>query len=292
MIKRLRQYWKSRTSRRRFLLGSMAGGAGAMGATYGYMRLWESGWLEVNHHQVPVEKPVAPFRLLHLSDLHASKVVSLGYLRRALSVGLEQKPDLICVTGDFITWKYKRYGEYAEVLRVLSATAPTYACLGNHDGGVWAESKMKTKTDSTEQVRQLLQNANIRLLHNEHVAKTVNGHEWNVVGVGDLWNRECLPDLAFARMDPARPTLVLSHNPDSKDLMANHPWDVMLCGHTHGGQIYLPGLGAPLAPVKNKKYVRGLHRLGDRWLHVTKGVGNLHGVRLNCRPEVSVLDVS
>ena len=154
---------------------------------------------------------------------------------------------------------------------------------------------MKIKNDSTEQVRQLLQNANIRLLHNEHITETVNGHEWNVVGVGDLWNGECLPDLAFAEVDPTRPTLVLSHNPDSKDLMADQPWDLMLCGHTHGGQIYLPGLGAPLAPVKNKKYVRGLHRLGERgerWLHVTKGVGNLHGMRLNCRPEVSVLDVS
>ena len=278
MIKRLRNYWKDRTSRRRFLLGSMAGGAGAAGATYGYMRLWESGWIEVNHHQVPIEKTVEPFRLLHLSDLHASKAVSLGYLRRALGVGLEQKPDLICVTGDFITWKYKKYTEYTKVLRMLSAAAPTFACLGNHDGGVWTRSKRKTGTDSTGQVRKVLEDANIRLLHNEYITETVNGRDWNVVGLGDLWNRECLPEIACAGMDLARPTLVLSHNPDSKDLMADQPWDVMLCGHTHGGQIYLPGLGAPLAPVKNKKFVRGLHRLGEpgeRWLHVTKGVFGL-----------------
>ena len=55
---------------------------------------------------------------------------------------------------------------------------------------------------------------------------------------------------------------------------------------------YLPGVGAPLAPVKNKKFVRGLHRVDDRWLHVSKGVGNLHGVRLNCRPEVTLLTVA
>jgi len=292
MIKRLRNYWRDRTSRRRFLLGSMAGGAGTVGASYGYMRLWESGWIEVNRHQVPVEKPVVPFRILHVSDLHASRAVSLGFLRRALSVGLEQKPDLICVTGDFITWRYKQYPEYAKVLQTLSDAAPTFACLGNHDGGVWAESKMRIGTDSTEQVEQLLNDANIRLLHNEHLTQTINGTEWSLVGLGDLWNGECDPKKAFANLPSARPRLVLSHNPDSKDLMMDRPWDVMLCGHTHGGQIYLPGLGAPLAPVKNKKFVRGLHQLDGRWLHVTKGVGNLHGVRLNCRPEVSLLDIS
>ena len=63
------------------------------------MRLWESGWLEVNRHRAPIMKAERPLRLLHLSDLHASKAVSLGYLRRALEVGLELNPDLICLTG-------------------------------------------------------------------------------------------------------------------------------------------------------------------------------------------------
>ena len=98
MIKRLRNYWQNRTNRRRFLWGSL--GAGFIGAgSYAYMRLWESGWLEVNRHRAPIMKAERPLRLLHLSDLHASKAVSLGYLRRALEVGLELNPDLICLTG-------------------------------------------------------------------------------------------------------------------------------------------------------------------------------------------------
>ena len=297
MIKRLRHYLKNRTNRRRFLLGSTLGGASAVGASYGYMRLWESGWLEVSRHQVPVsrtEKGVRPFRILHLSDLHASRAVSLGYLRRAIGVGLEQQPDLICITGDFITWKYRHWDEYADVLQACSDTVPTYACLGNHDGGAWMQGRALTNDNAT-QVKKLLADANVELLHNQSVTGNLGGQQWNIVGTGDLWNEECEPVEAFAHANAELPTLVLSHNPDAKELLLPHPWQLMLSGHTHGGQIYLPGLGAPLAPVKDKKYVRGLHELdpqSGRWLHITKGVGNLHGLRFNCRPEVSLLDVS
>ena len=295
MIKRLRQYWENRTTRRRFLLGTAGGGMAAMGAGYAYMRLWESGWLEVNRREVKFDPPCrleSPIKILHLSDLHASKVVSLAYLRRAFKMGLDLKPDLICVTGDFITWKYKRYTEYAEVLSQLSAAAPTFACLGNHDGGSWAEGKMKLGNGDSAEVRELLNAAKIQLLHNEHTTATINGNEINLVGVGDLWNHECEPETAFDAIDTTHPTLLLSHNPDTKDQLAAFPWQLMLSGHTHGGQLYLPGLGSPLAPVKNKKFVRGLHHVDDRWLHISKGVGNLHGVRLNCRPEVTLLTVA
>lgn len=256
------------------------------------MRLWESGWLEVNRHRAPIMKAARPLRLLHLSDLHASKAVSLGYLRRALSVGLELEPDLICLTGDFITWKYRQFDEYSDVLRTLPKAAPTYACLGNHDGGSWASGIMKIGAPHSLPVQRMLKKAGIHLLHNEHRLVDLADQTINLVGVGDLWNRECYPRQAFDGLDEKYPTILLSHNPDTKAELATYPWQLMLSGHTHGGQVYLPGLGAPLAPVKDKKYVRGLHRLGDRWLHITKGVGNLHGLRLNCRPEVSLLEIS
>ena len=291
MIKGLRNYWQKRSNRRRFLWGSLS--ASFVGAgSYAYMRLWESGWLEVNRHRAPIMKAARPLRLLHLSDLHASKAVSLGYLRRALSVGLELEPDLICLTGDFITWKYRQFDEYSDVLRTLSKAAPTYACLGNHDGGSWASGTMKVGASNSLPVQRALKKAGIHLLHNEHRLVDLADQTINLVGVGDLWNRECYPRQAFDGLDEKYPTILLSHNPDTKAELAPYPWQLMLSGHTHGGQVYLPGLGAPLAPVKDKKYVRGLHRLGDRWLHITKGVGNLHGLRLNCRPEVSLLEIS
>jgi len=78
-------------------------------------------------------------------------------------------------------------------------------------------------------------------------------------------------------------TVLLSHNPDSKTEVQDHPWDLMLCGHTHGGQLWIPFVGAPFAPIRDKRFVKGLRRWNNRWIHVTKGVGNLHGLRLNWR---------
>lgn len=292
MIKRLRKYWSDRTTRRRFLLGSVFGGVGAAGSSYAYMRLWESGWIEINRHKITASHPNDPIRILHLSDLHASRAVSLGYLRRAIQTGLDQKPDLICLTGDFITWKYRQFEEYAKVLSPLSEMAPAYACLGNHDGGSWAHGRMKIGMQSSQPVKHLLEQSGIELLHNRNTTVTINNRSITLVGLGDLWNRECRPSTAFAETETQNDTVVLSHNPDTKDLISEQPWTLMLSGHTHGGQVFLPGLGAPLAPVKDKRFVRGLHRYNDRWIHITKGLGNLHGLRLNCRPEVSVLDYS
>jgi len=108
--------------------------------------------------------------------------------------------------------------------------------------------------------------------------------------VGDVWAGECNPQRAFASGPAGRlPTVLLSHNPDTKDLLRQFIWDLMLAGHTHGGEVELPFLGQPFAPVVDKRFVRGLHRWEDRWLHVSKGVGSLHGIRVNCPGDVTLL---
>jgi hypothetical protein len=84
---------------------------------------------------------------------------------------------------------------------------------------------------------------------------------------------------------------LLAHNPDSKDILGAYPWDLMLCGHTHGGQVRLPIVGPAFAPVRDKRYVEGLKPWNDRLIFVTRGVGNYVGVRFNCRPEVSLLNL-
>ncbi len=110
-------------------------------------------------------------------------------------------------------------------------------------------------------------------------------------GVGDLWSDDVDADLAFANVPADDPAILLAHNPDTKDLLADRPWDLMLSGHTHGGQVVLPILGERFVPVRDKRFIAGLKQWNGRQVYVTRGVGNIDGVRVNCRPEVSVLDL-
>jgi predicted MPP superfamily phosphohydrolase len=231
--------------------------------------------------------PFPPLNLLHLSDFHLSEVVPLEHVRRAIGLGLACGPDLACITGDFVTGDIPTPEAYLEGLRDLSARVPTFACLGNHDGGRWAgHHGARLETD---QMRDFLARAGIRCLFNEATGLRLRGVRLDLVGVGDLWANEVDAAKAFRGRDAGVPCVALCHNPDAKDLLAAYPWDLLLCGHTHGGQLRLPLLGTPFAPVRDHRYVAGLHQWSGRWLYVSAGVGNLHGLRFNCPPEVGLL---
>jgi predicted MPP superfamily phosphohydrolase len=303
-------------------------GLGAAGSVCGaaWMRFVEPAWLKVARVTVPISSAERPaVRVLQLSDFHASEVVPLSLVRDAVEAGLAQKPDLVCLTGDFITHQFEAFEEYAAILRRLSDAAPTFAVTGNHDGGKWAAARFGAPRAEklramvresglfqaanhvrhrvlghrggyadTSAVRAMLGAARIEVLTNRSVEVTVNSRRLTLVGMGDLWAQELYAAAAFADVKPApdRTIICLSHNPDGKDLLKPHPWSLVLCGHTHGGQLLVPLVGEPFAPVEDRRFVKGLHRWEDRWIYITKGVGNLHGVRLNCRPEVSLLKLA
>src|ERR1051326_9057202 len=273
-------------TRRNFLRGAAAGTLGVCGGA-AYVHWGEPHGLKLQRYTIRTLQRDRPrLRVLHLSDFHASLDVSLEFIAEAIALGLAEKPDLIAVTGDFFTNRlYHRAADYVEVLRALPAAAPTFACFGNHDGGPWTRRGGGYST--VAQAPSLLHGASTRFLLNEFVELTVCERPLQIFGTGDLWSGMCFPQRAFANA-PARGTatrLVLNHNPDAKDSLRPFDWDLVLCGHTHGGQCRLPFFGTPFAPVRDQRYVEGLHAWEDRWLFVTRGVGNLHGVRFNCRPE-------
>lgn len=278
---------KKNWSRRRFLQALAAGGLG----TAAYMHWCEPDWLQIGQHRVAINPTAAPIRILHMSDLHASAVVSLDQIDEAVMLGLSLKPDLICLTGDFITAKYNHFEAYGGLLQRLSGSAPVFACLGNHDGGNWVA---RWGYADTSKVETMLGDAGIRVLRNASARITVKDRPLRLVGVGDVWADDLDATKAFREVEKSsRETIVLlSHNPDTKSDMQEYPWDLMLCGHTHGGQLWIPLIGAPFAPVRDKRFVKGLRRWRDRWIHVTKGVGNVHGMRLNCPPEVSLVTLA
>lgn len=258
-----------------------------------YTRWVEPRRLLRRAHRVPLGNSPGrpPLKLLHLSDLHASPVVSLRHISRAIDLGLAWKPDVICVTGDFITTRLHNPEQYGAALALLARAAPTFACLGNHDGGRWAQAAGGYA--DTSAVAQLLARSGIELLHN--TSRTVERAGWRLtlVGVGDLWADQMDAEAGFGRRRSggADLTVVLAHNPDAKAHLKSYPWHLLLAGHTHGGQLRLPWVGTPFAPVEDKRFVAGLHRWDGRWIHVSEGVGNVYGMRFNCPPTISLLTV-
>jgi uncharacterized protein len=253
----------------------------------------EPNWLERTYQRVklPCENLASGVRILQLSDFHASSVVPFSLIENSVELGLEAKPDVICLTGDFVTDAAPfDEVEYARILRRLSSAAPVFASLGNHDGGRWSASVGGLKDSSV--IRSLLRDGNVSLLHNRSEVVRVRDQAVRFAGVADLWSERMDVNLAFADVRPEDTTILLAHNPDTKDLLADRPWDLMLSGHTHGGQVVLPFLGERFVPVRDKRFIAGLKQWNGRQVYVTRGVGSIRGVRVNCRPEVTILDVS
>lgn len=265
---------------RRKLITVLGAGCGAPALYGGFV---EPRWLERSFTTCRLPQMTRPVRLLHLSDLHASPVVPQTVIEAAIEQGLDAKPDLVAVTGDFITFResYDR-GWYRSVLRRLPARAPTFGCLGNHDGG------------GSDQIASLVLESGIRLLHNASESITVRGQRLQLAGVADLWSAEFDAFAAFATVDAAKqPVIFLAHNPDTKDQIPKQfNWDLMLSGHTHGGQVCVTGMTELMTPVRDKRYLAGLKPWNGRLVYVTRGVGNIGGIRFNCRPEISILDLT
>ncbi len=277
-------------TRRLFLAGLFAAGAGA---ALQYARALEPSWLELQRHRLVLGsggKP--PLRLLQLGDLHYSADTSIEHIDEAITLGLAQAPDLIALVGDYISRRPPDAQRLVESLRRLSSSAPTFAVMGNHDGGQWV-AQFGGYHDSAP-MQDLLRQAGISILHNAATEFELGRHKLTLVGLGDTWAGECSPLRAFAKPMPEdAPVVVLSHNPDSKSLLRLQRWDLMLCGHTHGGQVVIPELGwAPFAPVEDRRYLAGVRPWGDRLICVTKGVGSGPALRFNCRPEVTMLEIA
>lgn len=268
-----------RICRRTFL--ATLGGAVVGGILYSTH--WHPRDLQVVSTTVPVRNLPPAFqgvRIAHLTDLHRGRWVGEGQVARAGEVVRRLKPDVVVLTGDYVTGLASHVYSCVEALGPLPAPLGTYAVLGNHDW--WTDAAT---------VREALRRGGIHVLSNEAVSISLRGERLWILGVEDLWSPWCSLVRACYAARGEEPKILLSHNPDLVGLAAQWGVDVVLSGHTHGGQVCLPGLGPLLLPIRSgKALASGTHRVGSTWIHVSKGVGLVFPpVRLHCPPDVSVV---
>jgi predicted MPP superfamily phosphohydrolase len=253
--------------------------AGTLG--YEYALRIEPHWLSVERVEIPIKgfaPPGGVFRIVCLSDLHLRERQTVDWIREVVQQANELTPDLVCLLGDFVLDGAETVLRLAPVLAELRATHGVLSVLGNHD--LWTDRDVVTAG---------LETAGLRVLVNEGVLLELGEQRFFVAGLDDGWSGK--PDLAVAlRGSPADAAIVLlMHEPDfADDLSRDGRVALQLSGHSHGGQVRLPGFGAPVLPEFGRKYDQGLYRVNGMWLYTTRGIGSLDPpLRFNCRPELS-----
>ena len=254
-----------------------------------YATQFEPFWFDVRQVDVPITRlpvPLEGFRISHLTDLHASDTVPLSHLEKACEIACNQKPDLVVVTGDLVTHSYDYIDTVAALLK--SMRLPVFVSFGNHDYTPLGANPGPV-TVLADAMQRELEKAGCVVLRNRSVPLEKQGARFWITGLEDAYTSYFHPPTAFARRVEGETTICLSHNPDTvEDLLPFKP-DLILSGHTHGGQIRVPLLGAPLLPIFNRQRNQGLWKLPVGHLYVSRGVGFLLHARFWCRPEVPLL---
>lgn len=223
-------------------------------------------------------KKLDGFRVLHLSDIHHSPLTGLEHISRAIAITNELRPDLIALTGDFVSHENEYIAPVAKALGELRATHGVYACLGNHDH--W--------TDPDAMTRELAAN-NIRVLVNEGFRLESAAAPFWLCGVDDHMVGKTDLAAALKGAFPDEFKLMLAHNPVIFRRAARAGIDLTLSGHTHGGQVRVRDNDQRLI---RRRRTAGLHRIKQSQIYITRGIGTVVlPVRFQCPPEISVLEL-
>jgi predicted MPP superfamily phosphohydrolase len=263
-------------TRRAALKTLMAGGVGTIigGAAYG--SVYSRHQIQVLRASVPVSR-LSPaldgLRVGLITDLHHSEMVPARDIVRAVSLMKEERPDLIVLGGDYVTWGNRKYVDpCSEALAGLSAPHGIFAVLGNHDDDRDMPAALSTH--------------GYEVLRDARTTVRIRGEKLDLVGVR-YWTRRAR-DIGRLIRDAGTTVILLAHDPRRLDEAVTLNVPLVLSGHTHGGQVVLPGLGAVAA--KKFPVVAGVGLRNDTSIFVSRGVGTVYvPYRLNCPPDVSVV---
>ena len=247
---------------------------------------------------------LAGLKLVQMSDFHYDNgLLSEKMLTEAIAVSNATKPDLVILTGDYVNTIAKPIHQLALRLKNLESRYGVYAILGNHD--------IYYPTSKSE-ITNALTNVGINVLWNQ-IAYPV-GEKLPLVGLADFYAKEFNPEAIMDQLDSTTPRIVLSHHPDTAEILKKWRVDLQLSGHSHGGQIVIPGLGPAMiyyakivkkipkkirrklpflrkthSILRHWQWSQGLHKVGNNQLYVNRGLGTYFPGRLFCPPEVTII---
>lgn len=243
-------------------------------------------------------------KIVQLSDLHYDGIsLSTSTLNQAIALSNEVNPDLVVITGDFVTDNPEPIIELASYLSQLQSKYGVYGCLGNHD---------LIPGDAKQKIIDALATIRLKILWNEVVYPLGDGLA--IAGLADFWSKKFKPAPVLESIPSDIPRIVLSHNPDSAKILKQWRVDLQLSGHTHGGQIVIPNYG-PIASIlpkirrriprplrnylpyikdcakvtKHWNWSEGWHQVEKNQLYINRGLGSYRPGRFNCPPEVTVI---
>jgi uncharacterized protein len=286
----------SSPARRQFLEGAAKAAVAAPFVAGAYGLLW--GRINLRVTRQPIRLANLPggfhgFRIAQLSDIHVGPFMSEDQIRHYARMANELQPDLIALTGDFVSWDPSTAPVAVKALSGLKAPFGVFGCLGNHDVYAGAEDLLS----------ELFARCGIRILRQERTAITTGHDQFNLIGL-DFTNSRSMSvggwHLSSRKLEgvenlmvPGTANILLSHNPDSFDRAAELGIDLSLAGHTHGGQLALEFISPEIAPSRLvTPYVAGWFQRPGGQLYVNRGIGTIAApMRVGAPPEITVFEL-
>lgn len=267
-------------------------------------------------------------KIVQFSDLHLQKSLSTHFLERLSKKILSENPDILVFTGDFISYSQLTENDKQRLSHFLNSLKARYGCFavfGNHDYAeyvsinaegeydlltgekersmikrgferLFTTTKLAKKTTLRaqqvalhEDLISLLEKTPFKVLENQSQLVNVNDSALNICGLGEYSLGKTKPEKAFSHYDKHFPGIILLHNPDGIPLLKGYPGEIVLCGHTHGGQVNLPWMWKKFTLLENEKFKSGLIRFDQRWIYVNRGIGSIIRFRWFAPPEILVL---
>jgi predicted MPP superfamily phosphohydrolase len=291
---------RSMTLSRRWFLrtGKSVVVAGGAVAAFGYPVLLEPRHFRVSRRAFPIPNLPAALdglRVVQLTDIHLGPWSSEAYVRKVVAAANAIDADLIALTGDYVLHSPAYITPAARILAGLRARIGIVGVLGNHD---WREGGLAMRQGLAASGVRMIDNGRLYLTAGRQLGTDpAGGDGLCLAGVGDLWTDNQEYDRALEGVPRDMPRILLSHNPDVAEeqpfVTSGYRVDLMLSGHTHGGQVYIPGLGTPILPSQyGQKYASGLVQGPACPVFISCGLGTaLLPMRLGVPPEIAVIEL-